>query len=74
MKNSGDYKLVLLILLSTILYVGCSSSTSETETTTDPSKVTDVVWEWGSLSVQTGFDNETQRPIIETMEIPNPVN
>lgn len=74
MKNSGDYKLVLLILLSTIFYVGCSSSTSETETTTDPSKVTDVVWEWGSLSVQTGFDNETQRPIIETMEIPNPEN
>ena len=67
---------VALLLVAGLTLVGCSSGDSEADDagSTDPNQVTDIVWEWETLKVQTGYDNEAQRPIQETTTIPNPEN
>ena len=61
--------ILVLVLVFGLIMAGCSSGDA---TTTDPNQVSDVVWEWETLKVTTGFDNEAQRPIQETTNIPNP--
>lgn len=67
---------VALLLVAGLTLVGCSSGDSEPDdaATTGPPQVTDIVWEWETLKVKTGYDNEAQRPIQETTTIPNPEN
>ena len=68
------FLVVVLLLVAGLALVGCSSGDSESDdaTTTDPNEVTDIVWEWETLKIQTGYDNEAQRPIQETTTIPDP--
>ena len=70
------FLVVVLLLVAGLALVGCSLGDSESDdaTTTDPNQVTDIVWEWETLKVQTGYDSEAQRPIQETTTIPNPEN
>jgi heat shock protein HslJ len=64
-------QLRIFLLVFGLIMVGCSSGDA---TTTDPNQVTDIVWEWETLKVKTGYDNEAQRPIQETSTIPDPEN
>ena len=70
------FYVVALLLVTGLILGGCSSGDSEPNeaATTDPYQVTDIVWEWETLKVNTGYDNEAQRPIQETTTIPNPDN
>lgn len=67
---------VVLLLAVGLVLAGCSSRDSEPDdaASTDPNQVTDIVWEWETLKVQTGYDNEAQRPIQETTTTPDPEN
>ena len=47
--------ILVLVLVFGLIMAGCSSGDA---TTTDPNQVSDVVWEWETLKVTTGFDNE----------------
>ena len=58
------FLLVLLMLLSGFVLVGCTSRGTESESA-DPNVVTDIVWEWESVS-----DQQTQ----ETTDVPDPEN
>ena len=76
-NNQTNTIRILLVLLVSLLLIGCSSDGSddtETPSETDTNKVTDIVWQWETLKVTTGFDNEAQRPIQETTTIPDPEN
>ena len=75
MKQYPKVALIILTLLLSLVFVGCASSSteSETEATLDPYKVTDIIWEWEFHIVTTGRD-ENGRPIQEKTEIPDPEN
>jgi heat shock protein HslJ len=75
-KKQVRFLLLLLMLAVGLTLVGCSSGDSESgdAVTTDPNRVTNIVWEWETFKVKTGYDNEAQRPIQETSTIPDPEN
>ena len=75
-KKQLQFLVAVLLLVAGLALMGCSSGDSEADDagSTDPNQVTDIVWEWETLKVQTGYDNEAQRPIQETTTIPNPEN
>jgi heat shock protein HslJ len=76
MNPLATMRIGFLITLMGLILMGCSSNRAETESlpTTDPNTVSDIVWEWEILKVQTGWDNDAQRPIQEITTIPNPEN
>ena len=59
--------LLMLLLLAVLLFAGCSSASTEQENTepADPNAVTDIVWEWASV---------TDQAARETTDVPNPEN
>ncbi len=73
-RKQSQYVSFLFILLVTIFIAGCSPSSSEANATSDPNKVTDIVWEWEALKTNSGEVDEGGRPIQETTAIPNPEN
>ena len=75
MKPYPNPALILLAVLFSLVFVGCSSSSteSETEVTIDPYKVTDIIWEWEFHIVTIGRDDDG-RPIQEKTGIPDPEN
>ena len=76
MNQLATMRIGFLIALMGLILMGCSSNRAETESllTADPNKATDIAWQWETLIVNTGWDNDAQRPIQEISTIPNPEN
>jgi len=78
MKNNQTNTIwILLVLLFGLLLAGCSSEgpdNAEAPSETDPNKVTDIVWQWETLTVATGEVDDGGRPLRETTSISDPEN